>query len=42
MAKLHIEGAKHRPEAIKYYLDFIDRREYESVESVMNDVYRET
>jgi Mn-dependent DtxR family transcriptional regulator len=42
MAKLHIEGAKHRPEAIKYYLDFIDRREYDSVESVMNDVYRET
>lgn len=42
MAKLHIEGAKHRPEAIKYYLDFIDRRDYDSVESVMDDVYRET
>jgi hypothetical protein len=42
MAKLHIEGAKHRPEAINHYLDFIDQREYDSVEGVMNDVYRET
>lgn len=41
-AKLHIEGAKHRPEAIKHYLDFIDRRDYDSIEDVMNDVYRET
>jgi hypothetical protein len=42
MAKLHIEGAKHRPEAIKHYLDFIDQRDYDSVEGVMDDVYRET
>jgi hypothetical protein len=42
MAKLHIEGAKHRPETIKHYLDFIDQRGYDSVEGVMNDIYRET
>lgn len=42
MAKLHIEGAKHRPEAIKHYLDFIDQRDYDSVEDVMDDVYHET
>lgn len=42
MAKLHIEGARHRPEAIKHYLDFIDRRDYDSVDTVMDDIYRET
>lgn len=41
-AKLHIEGSKGRPEAIRHYLDFIDRRDYDSVEAVMDDVYRET
>jgi len=41
-AKLHIEGASHRPEAIKHYLDFVDRREYDLVDAVMDDVYRET
>lgn len=41
-AKLHIEGSKSRPEAIRQYLDFIDRRDYDSVEAVMDDVYRET
>lgn len=42
MAKLHIEGASDRPEAIKHYLDFIDRRDYSSIDPVMNDIYRET
>lgn len=42
MAKLHIEGSADRPEAIRHYLDFIDRRYYDSVEAVMDDVYRET
>lgn len=42
MAKLHIEGSKDRPEAIKQYLDFIDRRDYNSADAVMDDVYRET
>lgn len=42
MAKLHIEGAKHRPEVIKNYLDFIDRRDYDSFNDVMDDIYRET
>lgn len=41
-AKLHIEGSKSRPEALRQYLDFIDRRDYGSVEAVMDDVYRET
>lgn len=41
-AKLHIEGASQRPEAIRYYLDYIDQRDYDSVEGVMNDIYRET
>jgi hypothetical protein len=41
-AKLHIEGASQRPEAIRYYLDYIDKREYDSVDAVMNDIYRET
>ncbi len=42
MAKLHIEGANQRPELIRQYLDFIDRREYDSVDDVMQDIYRET
>jgi hypothetical protein len=42
MAKLHIEGARNRPEAIRHYLDFIDRRDYDSLEAVMDDIYRET
>jgi len=41
-AKLHIEGSKFRPEVIRHYLDFIDRRDYDSVEAVMDDIYRET
>jgi len=40
-AKLHIEGASGRPQAIKHYLDLIDRRDYESAESVMEDAYVE-
>lgn len=40
-AKLHIEGASGRPEAIKHYLDLIDRRDYDSPESVMEDAYVE-
>lgn len=42
MAKLHIEGSNDRPEAIRYYLDFIDRQDYDSVEAVMDDVYQKT
>lgn len=41
-AKLHIEGGSQRHEAIRHYLDYIDRREYDSVEAVMDDIYRET
>lgn len=41
-AKLHIEGSSGRPEAIKHYLDFVDRREYSSLDSVMSDIYQET
>jgi hypothetical protein len=40
-AKLHIEGASGRPQAIKHYLDLIDRRDYDSAESVMEDAYVE-
>ncbi|MFB6197624.1 MAG: hypothetical protein ABEI52_05055, partial [Halobacteriaceae archaeon] len=40
-AKLHIEGASGRPEAIKHYLDLIDRRDYDSAEAVMEDAYVE-
>lgn len=39
--KLHIVGSAGRPEAIKSYLDLIDRRDYESVEDVMSDAYHE-
>lgn len=39
--KLHIEGASGRPQAIKHYLDLVDRRDYESAESVMEDAYIE-
>lgn len=42
MAKLHIEGSSDRPEVIKHYLDFIDRRSYSSLDAVMDDVYQET
>ncbi|QSG11387.1 hypothetical protein HSBGL_0959 [Halapricum desulfuricans] len=42
MAKLHIEGASDRAEVIKHYLDFIDRRDYSSLDAVMDDIYRET
>lgn len=39
--KLHIVGGAGRPDAIKYYLDLIDRRDYDSVEEVMDDAYHE-
>jgi len=39
--KLHIVGSAGRPEAIKCYLDLIDRREYETTDEVMSDAYRE-
>jgi hypothetical protein len=39
--KLHIVGSAGRPEAIKRYLDLIDRRDYDSVEDVMSDAYHE-
>jgi len=39
--KLHIVGSAGRPEAIKRYLDLIDRRDYNSVEDVMSDAYHE-
>lgn len=40
--KLHIEGSSKRPVIIKNYLDFIDRRGYDSLDAVMSDIYRET
>ncbi len=39
--KLHIEGGTGRPDAIKAYLDLIDRREYDSASAVMEDAYVE-
>lgn len=39
--KLHIVGSAGRPEAIKRYLDLIDRRDYDDVEAVMSDAYHE-
>ncbi len=39
--KLHIEGGTGRPDAIKSYLDLIDRREYNSLNAVMEDAYVE-
>lgn len=39
--KIHIVGGAGRLEAIKCYLDLIDRREYDSVEDVMSDAYHE-
>ncbi len=39
--KLHIEGGTGRPDAIKSYLDLIDRREYDSASAVMEDAYVE-
>ena len=39
--KLHIEGGTGRPDAIKSYLDLIDRREYDSASDVMEDAYVE-
>lgn len=39
--KLHIEGASGRPQAIKHYLDLIERRDYDSAETVMEDAYVE-
>lgn len=39
--KLHIEGGTGRPDAIKSYLDLIDRREYDSASAVMEDAYIE-
>ncbi|MFC3477745.1 hypothetical protein [Halobacterium litoreum] len=39
--KLHIVGSAGRPEAIKHYLDLIDRRDYTSVEDAMSDAYHE-
>lgn len=39
--KLHIVGSPGRPEAIKRYLDLIDRRDYESLDAVMTDAYQE-
>ena len=39
--KLHIEGGTGRPDAIKSYLDLIERREYNSASAVMEDAYVE-
>jgi hypothetical protein len=39
--KLHIVGSAGRPDAIKRYLDLIDRRDYDDVEAVMGDAYHE-
>lgn len=39
--KIHIVGGPGRPEAIKRYLDLIDRREYDSVEDVLSDAHHE-
>jgi len=39
--KLHIVGSAGRPDAIKRYLDLIDRRDYDDVEAVMSDAYHE-
>lgn len=40
-AKIHIEGGTGRLEAIRTYLDLIDRREYDSAEAVLDDAFRE-
>jgi hypothetical protein len=40
-AKIHIEGGTGRVEAIRTYLDLIDRRSYDSAEAVMEDAFRE-
>jgi hypothetical protein len=39
--KIHIEGGTDRLEAIRTYLDLIDRREYNSADEVMDDAFRE-
>lgn len=39
--KIHIVGGPGRPEAIKCYLDLIDRRKYDSVKDVLNDAHHE-
>lgn len=41
-AKLHIEGSTGRPEIIKHYLDFIDKRQYKSLDAAKSDIYQET
>jgi len=37
--KMHIEGGTARIDAIRHYLDLIDRSEYSSVDAVMDDAY---
>lgn len=39
--KLHIEGGTGRPTAIKHYLDLVDRRDFDSVEAVMDAAFHE-
>jgi len=39
--KLHIEGSTGRPTAIKHYLDLIDRRDFDSVDAVMDAAFHE-